>query len=86
MVFISNQPGFQSGAEYWSKNLLITQETKYLNVVYVPLAPELAMMHTYDFTKRELAEETLHESEHIIVCSSKNPPSDLSFAEGLYES
>lgn len=45
------------------KNLLITQETKYLNVVYVPLVSDLVMVHTYDLTKRERAEEALHESE-----------------------
>ena len=68
------------------KNLLITQETKYLNVVYVPLASDQVMVHTYDLTKRERAEEALHENEHIIECSSKNPPSGLPFAEGVYES
>lgn len=47
---------------------------------------DLVMMHTYDLTKRERAEEVRHEVNNIIVCSSKNPPSDLPFVERLYES
>ncbi len=67
MVFIidADQTNLASSQEQniGHKNLLITQETKYLNMVYVPLASDLVMVHTYDLTKRERAEEALHKSE-----------------------